>query len=220
MALQNLVHKRSQSLRKLNSPSVGELTRNMILQTALRVASVHGIDGLTIGELAKEVGMSKSGLFAHFKNKDDLQLEVLKLAALEFIQKVMKPSFEMPRGEARIKAMFKNWISHVDGSEAAAGGIVLISASVELDDRPGKLRDFVSKAQKDLILNIEKAARIAIEEGHFRKDLSAEQFAWSLYSFILGYHHFKRMLKDPKAERHVENSFKGLLEFSKQKKKV
>ena len=78
-----------------------------------------------------------------------------------------------------------------------------------------------TKAQKDLIQNIEKAARIAVEEGQFRKDLSAEQFAWSLYSFILGYHHFKRMLKDPKAEKHVENAFKGLLEFSKlQKKKV
>ncbi len=193
-------------------------TRLVILKTALRVASIQGIEGLTIGELAKKVGMSKSGLFAHFKNRDDLQLEVLKLAAQEFVEKVMKPSFEKPRGEARIKAMFKNWIAHVDGSEEVAGGIVLISASIELDDRPGKLRDFVSRAQKDLIQNIEKAARIAIAEGQFRKDLSAEQFAWSLYSFILGYHHFKRMLKDPKAEKHVENSFKGLLEFSKRQK--
>lgn len=193
-------------------------TRLVILKTALQVASIQGIEGLTIGELAKKVGMSKSGLFAHFKNRDDLQLEVLKLAAQEFVEKVMKPSFEKPRGEARIKAMFKNWIAHVDGSEEVAGGIVLISASIELDDRPGKLRDFVSRAQKDLIQNIEKAARIAIAEGQFRKDLSAEQFAWSLYSFILGYHHFKRMLKDPKAEKHVENSFKGLLEFSKRQK--
>jgi AcrR family transcriptional regulator len=190
-------------------------TRELILRTALKVASVHGIEGLTIGELAKQVGMSKSGLFSHFKSRDELQLEVLKLAVDQFVQKVMRPAFERPRGLARVKALFKNWITHVDGSEAVAGGIVLISASVELDDRPGKLRDFVLKAQKDLILNIEKAAQITVEEGQFRKDLKPEQFAWSVYSFILGYHHFKRMLNDPKAEKHVENAFKGLLEVSK-----
>jgi AcrR family transcriptional regulator len=185
------------------------------LRTGLKVASVHGIEGLTIGELAKQVGMSKSGLFSHFKSRDELQLEVLKLAVDQFVKKVMKPAFEKPRGMARVKALFKNWIAHVDGSEAVAGGIVLISASVELDDCPGKLRDFVLKAQKDLIFNIEKAARITVEEGQFRKDLKPEQFAWSVYSFILGYHHFKRMLNDPKAEKHVENAFKGLLEVSK-----
>ncbi len=201
----------------LESSGAGEKpsTREIILRTALKVASVHGIEGLTIGELAKQVGMSKSGLFSHFKSRDELQLEVLKLAVDQFIQKVMKPAFEKPRGLARVKALFRNWITHVDGSEAVAGGIVLISASVELDDRPGKLRDFVLKAQKDLIFNIEKAAQITIKEGQFRKDLKPEQFAWSVYSFILGYHHFKRMLNDPKAEKHVENAFKGLLEVSK-----
>ena len=200
---------------KTSSLRTSSSTREVILRTALKVASVHGIEGLTIGELAKQVGMSKSGLFSHFKSRDELQLEVLKLAVDQFIEKVMKPAFEKARGIARIKALFKNWIAHVDGSEAVAGGIVLISAGIELDDCPGKLRDFVLKAQKDLIHNIEKAAKITISEGQFRKDLSAEQFAWSLYSFILGYHHFKRMLNDPKAEKHVENAFKGLLEVSK-----
>jgi hypothetical protein len=72
----------------------------------------------------------------------------------------------------------------------------------------------VQKAQKDLISNIEKAAKMAVEEGEFRKDLDVEQFAWTLYSFVLGYHHFKRMLEDPKAELHLKRSFKGLLEIA------
>ena len=95
------------------------------------------------------------------------------------------------------------------------GGSVLIAASTELDDRPGRLRDFVQKSQKDLISNIEKAARMAVDERHFRRDLDVEQFAWTLYSFVLGYHHFKRMLEDPKAELHLKRSFNGLLEVAR-----
>ena len=73
----------------------------------------------------------------------------------------------------------------------------------------------MQKAQKDLISNIERAAEIAVAEGHFRKDLDVEQFAWSLYSFVLGYHHFKRMLEDPKAELHLKRSFKGLMTIAR-----
>jgi AcrR family transcriptional regulator len=197
-----------------NRPARGQ-TKSLILQTALRIASRNGIEGLTIGELAKAVGMSKSGLFAHFQGKDNLQLSVLQLATERFVDAVMKPAFAAPRGEPRLKALFKNWLSYMNDENSLPGGSILISASTELDDRPGALRDFVQKAQKDLIRNIEKAARIAMEEGHFRKDLDVEQFAWSLYSFVLGYHHFKRMLEDPKAELHVKRSFKGLLQVAR-----
>lgn len=190
-------------------------TKTLILETALKIASLAGIEGLTIGELAKAVGMSKSGLFAHFRGKDNLQMSVLQEATGRFIEAVMKPAFREPRGVARIQALFDNWIEHLNGSDELPGGSVLIAASIELDDRPGVLRDFVQQAQRDLIGNLEKAARMAVEEGQFRKDLDVELFAWSMYSFVLGYHHFKRMLEDPKAERHVRRSFKGLLEVSK-----
>jgi AcrR family transcriptional regulator len=192
-------------------------TKALILDTALRIASREGIEGLTIGELAKAVGMSKSGLFAHFGGKDQLQLNVLTMATGRFVDMVMKPAFKQPRGEPRIKQMLKNWLEHLNDASTLPGGSILIAASIELDDRPGVLRDFVQSAQKDLISNIEKAATIAVEEGHFRKDLDVEQFAWSLYSFVLGYHHFKRMLEDPKAELHLKRSFKGLLEISRAK---
>ena len=190
-------------------------TRTLILNVALKIASRDGIDGLTIGELAKAVGMSKSGLFAHFGGKDQLQLAVLKLAVEQFVNIVMRPAFKAPRGLPRIKQMFDNWLEHLNDDVALPGSSVLIAASTELDDRPGILRDYVQQVQKDLMSNIEKATQMAVDEGQFREDLDVEQFAWSMYSFVLGYHHFKRMLEDPKAELHLKRSFKGLLEFSK-----
>ena len=193
----------------------GRKTRTQILEVALAVASREGLSGLTIGELAKSVGMSKSGLFAHFKGKDSLALSVLQAAVDRFIKTVMQPAFEKPRGEPRLEALVQNWLRFINGSDSLPGGSVIISASVELDDRPGVLRDFVQTAQRDLITNIEKAARIAVDEKHFRADLDCEQFAWSLYSFVLGYHHFSRMLNDPKAELHLMRSVRGLFEVAK-----
>lgn len=193
----------------------GRQTRAQILEVALQVASREGLAGLTIGELAKSVGMSKSGLFAHFRGIDHLQLAVLQAATERFISTVMKPAFAKPRGEPRLEALVKNWLHFINGSSALPGGSVIISASVELDDRPGVLRDFVQAAQRDLITNLEKAARITVDEGQFRKDLDCEQFAWSLYSFVLGYHHFSRMLNDPKAELHLMRSVRGLFEVAR-----
>lgn len=195
--------------------STAHQTKTLILDTAVKIAGREGIEGLTIGELAKAVGMSKSGLFAHFGGKDQLQLDVLKMATDQFVDAVLRPSFKAARGEPRVKAMIKNWLEHLNDISSLQGGSILIASSIELDDRPGVLRDFVQKAQKDLIANIEKAASYAVDEGHFRADLDVEQFAWSMYSFVLGYFHFKRLLEDPKAELHLKRSFNGLLEISR-----
>lgn len=187
-------------------------TKDLILNTAVKIASVHGIEGLTLGELAKAVGMSKSGLFAHFTAKDQLQLEVLKKATEHFVDLVMRPAFKAPRGEPRLTAMAKNWFNYLNEESNLPGGSILIAASFELDDQPGILRDFVQQSQKDLILSIARAAQIAVDEKHFRKGLDVDQFAWSVYSFILGYHHYKRMLNDPKAEHYFFNSIKQLMD--------
>jgi AcrR family transcriptional regulator len=189
-------------------------TKATIIERALKIVSIDGLDSLTIGELAKAVGMSKSGLFAHFQGKDHLLLTVLEQATEQFVDQVMKRAFKEPRGIPRIRAFFQNWIHHLSEPSALPGARILISASVELDDRPGALRDYIQKVQRDLIKNLEKAAQMAIDEGHFRKDLDIQQFAWTLYSIVLGYHHFKRMLEDPKAEEHAQVSFEGLLNGS------
>lgn len=196
-------------------PSASQ-TKALILETAVKIASRDGIDGLTIGELAKAVGMSKSGLFAHFRGKDQLQLEVLQKARDQFVDVVLRPAFKYAPGEPRVKAMMKNWLAHLNDDGTLQGGRILIAASIELDDRPGVLRDFAKNVQKDLVANVEKAARIAVEQGHFRKNLDIELFAWSMYSHVLGYFHFKRMLEDPKAELHLKRAFNTLLSMSRE----
>lgn len=193
----------------------GAETRRLILDEAMKIASVHGIQGITIGDLAKKVGMSKSGLFAHFENKDNLQLEILKLASEMFVNKVLLPAFEAPKGVPRIKAIFENWIEYLNDDSTLPGGSVFISASFELDDRPGLLKDFVHKSQNDLILSIEKAVQIAIDCNHFKTSTNKSEFAWKFYSYVLGYHHFQRMLHNPKAKELIENGFNDLIKESK-----
>lgn len=209
----------SKGASSAQNPSTGPSrgTRDVILETALRIVGRDGLEGLTIGELAKVVGMSKSGLFAHFGGKDQLQLAVLELAVKRFVDIVMRPAFKASRGEPRISAVFDNWLAHLNDRSAVPGGSVLIAASTELDDRPGVLRDYVQGAQKQLIANIEKAAQMAVDEGHFRPDLDVGEFAWMMYAFVLGYYHSERMLEDPKAELHLKHAFEGLVKTARAK---
>src|SRR5687768_3596482 len=119
------------------SMSKGEETRDRILERAFRLAGRDGLEGLSIGRLAAELGLSKSGLFAHFGSKEDLQIEVLRAAAAHLEEKVMRPAFRGARGEPRTKQLFENWMRWL-GDPALPGGCVFMAASIELDDRPGR----------------------------------------------------------------------------------
>jgi AcrR family transcriptional regulator len=193
----------------------GQVTKRLILSTAMKIASTHGIEGVTIGELAKKIGMSKSGLFAHFENKDNLQLEILKMASDHFVENVMKPAFLKPRGLPRIEALFESWMNYLDDNSTLPGGSIFVAASFELDDRPGILKDFVQITQEQLILNIEKAVQLAIDEGHFKKTTNKKDFAWKMYSFVLGYHHYKRMLQNPGAKNFIQQAMKELIDLNR-----
>lgn len=188
----------------------GEETRALILDTALRMVSRLGLEALSIGGLAGEVGMSKSGLFAHFDSKEDLQLAVLQTAVDRFIAEVISPALRAPRGEPRVRALFEGWMDWED-AEYQPGGCVFIGTANELDDRPGALRDQLASSQRDWLEALATAARIAVEEGHFREDLDTRQFAYDLYSIILAYHHFSRLLRDPDAEARARRAFDGLM---------
>jgi AcrR family transcriptional regulator len=188
----------------------GAETKERILEHAIRLASRDGLEGLTVAGLAGELGLSKSGLFAHFGSKDALQVEVLEAATSKFRDTVVRPALKAPRGEPRIRALFERWLAWGDDPNML-GGCILVTASVELDDRPGAPRDFLVATQRELLSTLAKAARIAAEVGHFRADVDAEQFAFELYSFILGYSHHKRLLRDPKAEARVRAAFDRLV---------
>lgn len=194
--------------------SKGETTRAAILDRALATASKVGLEALSIGELAKEAGLSKSGLFAHFASKEDLQIEVVGKAVSKFVELVIAPALKKPRGEKRVRALFENWFDWSKASELP-GGCLFIAASSEFDDQPGPLRDLLLDSQKDWLGVLAQAARVAVEEGHFKSDLDAEQFAWQLDAFILGYHHSARLLRSKDAEKRAHRAFESLVRSSR-----
>ncbi len=194
--------------------SKGETTRTAILDIALATASKIGLEALTIGELAKEAGLSKSGLFAHFASKEDLQIEVVRKAIVRFVELVIAPALKKPRGEPRVRALFENWFSWSRASELP-GGCLFIAASSEFDDQPGPVRDLLISSQKDWLGVLAQAARVAVEEGHFKASLDAEQFAWQLDSFVLGYHHSARLLRSKDAQKRAQNAFESLISASR-----
>jgi AcrR family transcriptional regulator len=187
--------------------SKGEETRQAILARAFELATVNGISGLSIGRLAEETGLSKSGLFAHFGSKEALEVAVVEEASRQFINEVMVPALRHPRGEPRLRALFENWVKW----GWRPGGCFFVGACAELDDRPGAPRDALVRSQKDWLDEIAKAARIAVTEGHFRDDLDADQFAFDLYSIMLGAHLYMRFLHEPKARTRTLQSFERLV---------
>lgn len=190
----------------------GTETHERILDSAMRLASRDGLSGLSIGSLASELGLSKSGLFAHFGSKEELQVQVLQAAVARFEAEVIRPAIAAPRGEPRIRALFRNWIAWAL-SPRSPGGCIFIAASVELDDVPGPARDYVAKTQKDWLETLARAFRIADEEGHLKASgAMADQLAFELYGMMLGYHQVKRLLQDPKADARVRAAFDRLLD--------
>ncbi|MCP4902410.1 MAG: TetR/AcrR family transcriptional regulator [bacterium] len=189
--------------------SKGEATRNRILDQALELASVVGLDGLSIGELAKATGMSKSGLFAHFDSKEDLQLQVLHLARDRFVAVVFTPSVREPRGEPRIRALFENWLAWELGR--IPGGCPFVAVSHELDDQPGPTREALVEVQHQWINTLAAAVGIAVDEGQFKADVDAHQLAYDIYAIFLAFHLYHRLLRDDQAIVRARASFENLI---------
>jgi AcrR family transcriptional regulator len=192
----------------------GEQTRQGILETALAEASMAGLSGLSIGGLATKAEMSKSGLFAHFESKQDLQIQVLRTARELFIEKVIAPALKERRGEPRVRALFENWLAWSESS-FLPGGCPFVSAATEFDDQPGPLRDYVVQTQQDWLDALSGAARISVEEGHFRADLDTDRFAFDFHSIILAYYQATRLLSDPRSAEYCRGAFADLLARSR-----
>jgi AcrR family transcriptional regulator len=197
-------------------PAKGERTRRAILEHAARLASRDGLEGLSIGRLAEELDLSKSGLFAHFGSKEALQIQTLEAAAERFVEAVVRPALAAPRGEARMRALFERWLFWARSSERP-GGCLFVQASAELDDRPGKLRERLVSLQKDWIASLARVAQSAVETAEFRADCDVEQFAHDLYAVMLGYHHAARLLADPRAETRAHRAFEALISAARRR---
>jgi AcrR family transcriptional regulator len=192
----------------------GEVTRQAILERAAQIASVEGLRGLTIGKLAEELGLSKSGLFAHVGSKEGLEVLVVELAGERFVETVVKPALAAARGEPRLRAIFERWLRWPELSQLP-GGCFFVAAAAELDDRPGPARERLVGLQRDWLDLIANTARGAIREGHFRKDLDAEGLAQDLYGIMLGCHHALRLLDDKKAVARARTAFDRLVGWAR-----
>ncbi|HEY7044778.1 MAG TPA: TetR/AcrR family transcriptional regulator [Nocardioidaceae bacterium] len=190
----------------------GEETRLAILDEATQVASRIGLSGLTIGRLAQQTQMSKSGLFAHFKSKDVLQVEVLSRARQRFVDTVLAPALAAPRGVPRLRALFEAWLRW--DAEILDGGCIFAAASFELDAQPGSARDALVQAERDWLDSLATVAGAAVTEGEFRTDVDCEQFAFELHGLMLAHHHASRLLGDPHATVRTRRAFEFLLERS------
>ena len=183
----------------------------MILDAAFKIASRLGLEGLTIGSLADETGMSKSGLFAHFGSREDLQLAVLEHAARLYGERVFAPALKIDRGLPRLRALFEGWLDWSQSS-GLPGGCIMISAANEYDDRPGPIRDAVIEYQHRGNAISEKAVRLAIEEGHLRSDTDPEQIAFEMLGIVLASHNHRRLLGDRESRKRALKAFDQLIE--------
>lgn len=185
------------------------MTRSAILDEAVQIASLVGFGGLSIGQLADQVEMSKSGLFAHFKSKEQLQLQTLERAREKFVDVVVRPALAVSRGEKRVQAMFDGWTAWT--RQALDGGCIFVAAAAELDDQPGQLRDALVRNERDWLEFIATVAGTAVAEGEFRDDLDLEQFAFEVHGVMLAHHHASRLLQDSNADRRTRRAFESLL---------
>ncbi|MBI1892404.1 MAG: TetR/AcrR family transcriptional regulator [Burkholderiales bacterium] len=188
----------------------GEMTRAAILEVALDMASRDGLEGLTIGSLADRMNMSKSGVFAHFGSREDLQIAVLNLYNHHFEQEIFYPSLKEPRGLPRLQEMFARWVKRV--TVEIASGCIYISGAVEYDDRPGAIREELAKMVTAWQQALRRCVQQSVDMGHLRPDADPEQLVFEMYGLILALHHDARFIKRPDSVARAHNGFARLME--------
>lgn len=168
-------------------PSKGAATRELILDHAYELARQDGLEGLSIGALALGVGMSKSGVFAHFGSREELQLALLDTASQRFLEFVIRPAVQQPRGMKRLRAILDYWSEWI---RVHYSGCVLMSAVVEYDGREeGLMRERVKQQQSGWRDELVRAIGQTVEVGDLHAETDADQLAFELYAVMLGLHH-------------------------------
>ncbi len=197
----------------------GQQTRAAIVNAALEQAARTGLEGLTIGALAEQMHMSKSGVFAHFGSREDLQIAVLKAYEARFIDEVLKPSLRETRGLPRLLAILNHWLDRT--VIEAALGCIWISGASEYDDRPGAVRDELVSMVQGWQREISRAITQSIQEGHLRLDTDVSDLVFGIYGVILVLHHDARLMKSaealPRAHRAIDRLLQQFARGSQQR---
>ncbi len=187
----------------------GRQTRAAILDAALALASQMGLEGLSIGALAEVTQMSKSGVFAHFGSREELQISVVREYHAKFESEIFEPALAEARGLPRLRAMYDRWFKRV--SVEIDAGCIYISGAVEFDDRPGPVRDALVAMVQTWHAALERAIRMAIDEGHLEQDTDPQQLLFEVHGLILALHHDARFLRRPGADARARAGFENVL---------
>lgn len=189
----------------------GEQTKAAILEAALEIASTHGLEGLTIGTIADRMSMSKSGVFAHFGSREELQIAVLKEYETQFIESVLFPCVKERRGLPRLRAIFLRWLDRI--AKEIDSGCIYISGATEYDDRPGAVRDVLVKMHGDWQKELHKAATQAIEVQHLSaQSVTADQLVFEMVGLILAAHQQGRLMGDTESLRRARQGFERMIQ--------
>jgi len=197
-------------LRDSLRPRKGDLTRAAIVDAALAIARRDGLEGLTIGALAAQMRMSKSGVFAHFGAREELQRAVLTEYASRFVDAVLRPAVRKQRGLARLQAILDNWLRLM--AREIEQGCLMIGGSIEYDDRPGPMREAVVDIIRGWTAELLRAIEDARASGELRADVDAAQLAFEIYGLMLGFHQSARLLRATDSARRARAGLRRLIE--------
>ena len=187
----------------------GQQTKLVIIEAALGLSTEIGLEGLSIGVLAEVTQMSKSGVFAHFGSREELQISVIREYFLRFEQEVFYPALGVRRGLPRVQALFANWMKRV--AVEIQSGCIFISGAVEFDDRPGPVRDALANSVQTWLNAMLRAVVLAKECGDLRPDADEPQFAFDIHGLILALHYEARFLKNPGSIERANRGFENIL---------
>jgi len=190
--------------------SKGQQTKATLVDAALGLATQIGLEGLSIGAVAEVTGMSKSGVFAHFGSREELQISVVREYHRRFEEEVFFPAMQAERGLPRLKALFERWMQRT--SVEIDSGCIYISGAVEFDDRPGPVRDALIESMYSWLGALQRAVSQAQELGHLEAQADTEQVVFEIHALILALHYEARFLKSPHALRRAHTGFAHLLE--------
>ena len=187
----------------------GQQTKAAIVDAALGLATQIGLEGLSIGVLAEVMRMSKSGVFAHFGSREELQISVIREYYTRFEEEVFYPALMQPKGMPRLKALFQNWMNRT--SVEIDSGCLFISGAVEFDDRPGPVRDALAGSVKTWLAAMYRAVVQAKEAGHLAQNADEHQMAFEIHGLILALHYEARFLKTPGSVARANTGFVNIL---------
>ena len=188
----------------------GQQTKTAIVDVALSLATQMGLEGLTIGAVAEIAGMSKSGVFAHFGSREELQISVIREYHHRFEQEVFYPVLLLARGLPRLRALFANWRQRT--SAEIDSGCLYISGAAEFDDRPGPVRDALASSVQTWMAALHRAVRLSVEQGDLAEQTDAAQMAFEIHGLILACHYEARFLKSKAALGLAQRSFEHILQ--------